>query len=230
VLAQWRLDPARVRFIHEAAGSLFRPTGGDPAGAEALAALGLAPDTRYLLYVGGISPHKNLSLLIDAFCALTAEAAFAGTKLLLVGDIEKDVFHSSLSEHREALRAKERGSDVVFTGFVPDAALVHLYNRSTALVLPSLDEGFGLPAIEAMACGTPVVASRAGSLPEVVGDAGLLFDPRDGEDLVARLRVVLGDPAVRAALSRQCLERAAGFSWAHAAGELRGIFEELHGR
>src|SRR5439155_23983655 len=102
---------------------------------------------------------------------------------------------------------------VTFTGFVPDADLTRFYRIATCLVLPSRDEGFGLPVIEAMACGTPVVASRAGALPELVGDAGLLVAPDGTEELVAALGRLLGDPELRAELRERGLRRARAFSW-----------------
>ena len=107
--------------------------------------------------------------------------------LVLVGDF-KDVFHTHVPEIEAAIAAAGLNDRVLLPGFVPDAELVYLYSRAYALVQPSLMEGFGLPAVEAMACGTPVVSSRAGSLPEVVGDAGLFFDPTDVASIAATIR------------------------------------------
>src|SRR5205085_8452889 len=111
-----------------------------------------------------------------------------------------------------AARASGYGGEIVFTGYVPDDDLVALYNAADLFVSPSLFEGFGLPPLEAMACGTPVVTSNTTSLPEVVGDAALMVDPRDAEALAGAMSAVLGDDALRAQLSRRGLERAAAFA------------------
>jgi glycosyltransferase involved in cell wall biosynthesis len=116
---------------------------------------------------------------------------------------------------------------VTFTGYVPDADLVHLYQAASCLVLPSRDEGFGLPVVEAMACGTPVVASRAGSLPELVGDAGLLVAPERVDDLARALSRLVSQPALRATLRERGLQRAAQLSWEQAADDLLAVFREL---
>jgi glycosyltransferase involved in cell wall biosynthesis len=136
----------------------------------------------------------------------------------MVGDLAADGFLANAGELRAkidadpALRAR-----AVFTGYVSDDDLVALYNGAVALVLPSLLEGFGLPAVEAMACGTPVLASRVGSLPEVVGDAGLLFDPQSAEEMAAAIRSVVDDPGLRGDLARRASDRARRFTWERAA-------------
>src|SRR5262249_29391329 len=147
------------------------------------------PGLRFVLYVGGLSPHKNLVRLIEAF----AQAAESGVRLVLVGDMG-DVFHTHVPELRAAVARCRLGDQVHFTGFVPDDDLAYLYNCAEALVQPSLWEGFGLPPVEAMACGTAVVSSTAGSLPEVLGEAGLYFDPTDVAAIAAALRRILSDP------------------------------------
>ena len=116
---------------------------------------------------------------------------------------------------------------MILTGFVPDDELVFLYSRATALVSPSLMEGFGLPAIEAMACGTPVIASRAGSLPEVIGDAGVYFDPTDVGSIAAAIASLLNDRGRRDLLARRAIQRAALFTWDASARALLACFDEL---
>ncbi len=157
-------------------------------------------DERFLLYVGGLSPHKNLLRLVEAF----AQAAPPDVKLVLVGDVH-DVFHTHVPEIRAAIARHELHERVILTGFVPDEDLVFLYSRAYALIQPSLLEGFGLPAVEAMACGTPVISSRAGSLPEVVGEAGVYFDPTDVASIAGAIRMLLDAPAHRDALARLAL-------------------------
>jgi glycosyltransferase involved in cell wall biosynthesis len=116
-------------------------------------------------------------------------------------------------------------SRVTFTGFVPDEDLVLLYNTATMLVVPSKGEGFGLPAVEAMACGLPVAASNRNSLPEVLGDAGLLFDPDSEAAIAASLLRLLRDPDLRIELGRRGLARAGAFSWDAGADTMVRVLE-----
>ena len=131
-----------------------------------------------------------------------AQGAPDDVLLVLTGDVH-DVFHTHVPEIRAAIERHQLGNRVIMTGFVPDEDLVFLYSRAYALVLPSLMEGFGLPAVEAMACGTPVISSRAGSLPEVVGDAGVYFDPTDVGSMAGAIRSFLSDHGQRAAMAQR---------------------------
>jgi glycosyltransferase involved in cell wall biosynthesis len=187
---------------------------------------GIEPRRPYLLYLGGLSPHKNLLRLIEAFARVLEVAADDDLRLILAGDIG-DVFHTHVPELRAAVARWGLGGRVHFPGFVPDDDLVVLYNRAVALVQPSLLEGFGLPPVEAMACGTPVVYSRAGSLPEVIGDAGLEFDPTDTGDMARAIGRLLTDPALRETLGQRALRRARRFTWAATARGLLECFDEL---
>jgi glycosyltransferase involved in cell wall biosynthesis len=219
LLAWFHLPHEKVEVITEGPDAVFRPTVPGPESDAALAAHGIVPDTRYLLYVGGLSPHKNLPRLIEAF----AKGAPAGVSLVLVGDTG-DVFHTHVPELRETVTRFGLDERVVFTGFVPDDVLAHLYSRAYALAQPSLMEGFGLPPVEAMACGTPVLCSTAGSLPEVVGDAGMYFEPTDVLAMAESIRRLLDDPAKRDALARRALRRASRFTWSTAAQLLLQTF------
>ncbi|MDE2509445.1 MAG: glycosyltransferase family 4 protein [Planctomycetota bacterium] len=224
LIACFRLDRDRVRAVHEAADAVFRPLERDAACDAALAAAGLAPDAKFLLYVGGLSPHKNLPRLLEAF----ARAAPPDWLLTLVGDLG-DGFHSHVPALREHVARLHLEARVLFTGYLCDEILVHLYNRSIALAQPSLLEGFGLPAVEAMACGAPVLASRAGSLPEVVGDAGIYFNPRDVEAIARAISALRDDPALRDELARRALERARQFDWGRTGRALVEAFESCVG-
>jgi glycosyltransferase involved in cell wall biosynthesis len=214
-----------IAVIPEAADRLFRPLRDDPALPEVLARWGLA-EGRFLLHVGGLSPHKNLEALIDAVAELRRRAGTEACRLALVGDYEGDVFFSAHEAVRRRIVALAMEEAVVLTGYVDDATLAFLYNGAAALVLPSLAEGFGLPAVEAMACGTPVVASRRGALPEVLGGAGLLFDPERPGDLGALLERLLADPDLRDRLRSLGLRRAAEFSWERSARHTFAVFLE----
>ena len=172
--------------------------------------------------MGGLSPHKNLIRLVEAF----AQGAPDDGLLVLAGDV-LDVFHTHVPEIRAAILRHDLSSRVIMTGFVPDEDLVFLYSRAHALVSPSLMEGFGLPAVEAMACGTPVISSRAGSLPEVVGDAGVYFDPTDVGSMASAIRAFLSDDDQRDAMARRARERAALFTWEASARALVACFDEL---
>ncbi|HZW33766.1 MAG TPA: glycosyltransferase family 1 protein [Isosphaeraceae bacterium] len=222
-LEDWlgRPDP-RIRVITEGPDPIFGPRGDDPAGDVILRRYGLEPRERYLLYVGGLSPHKNLPRLIDGF----ARAAEDDVRLVLTGDVH-DVFHTDVPAIRAAIERFGLNHRVLWTGFVPDQDLVYLYSRAYALVQPSLLEGFGLPAVEAMACGTPVISSRAGSLPEVIGQAGVYFDPTDAGSMAAAIRALLSDAGHRDTLARLALEQSQRFTWEAAARGLLDCFAEL---
>jgi len=212
----------KICVITEGPDPIFQPRAGDPEAGAVLHRLAIPPDARYLLYVGGLSPHKNLLRLIEAF----AQSAPAGVTLVLAGDVH-DVFHTHVPEIRAAIAHHGLSDRVIMTGFVPDDDLVLLYSRAYALVQPSLLEGFGLPAVEAMACGTPVISSRAGSLPEVVGDAGVYFDPTDVDSMASAIGSFLNDEAERHVLARLAREQAARFSWDNSARALLACFDEI---
>jgi glycosyltransferase involved in cell wall biosynthesis len=202
----------RIRVMYEASSSRFRPV-------EAGAAV--AP---YILYVGGISPNKNLATLIRAYHAL--EARQRGVKLFLVGDYNSDGFKGCYTQLTELITSLHLAGDVHFLGYVPDEDLCALYNRASLFAMPSLDEGFGLPAVEAMACGIPVVVSTGNSLAEVVADAGVTIDPHDCTALTAAMDRILSDDDYASDLRRRSLRRAEYFSWDAAAQRLLEVFEE----
>jgi glycosyltransferase involved in cell wall biosynthesis len=219
---RYRLSDDRLRVVGEGPDPIFRPMGDDSRAEAVVSRYGVSTSGRFLLYVGGLSPHKNLPRLIEGF----ARSAPADVSLVLVGDLN-DVFHTHIPEIRRTIAGHGLEDRVILTGFVPDADLVFLYSRAYALALPSLLEGFGLPAVEAMACGTPVVASRAGSLPEVVGDAGLFFDPLDVGEIGRTLGAILDDPGRRDDLAATALRRSTRFDWDRSALDLLACFEEL---
>ena len=149
---------------------------------------------------------------------MPAVVAAHDVSLVLAGDPAGDGFLANADELRRLADADAAlHGRCFFTGYIPDEDLVPLYNGAHALVMPSLAEGFGLPAIEAMACGVPVVSSNAGSLPEVVGDAGLFFDPGSPRDIAAQLTRILSDAALRDALAARAVRRASLFTWDRAA-------------
>ena len=220
------VHPSRIRIVPEAPAAIFRPDADVAPGVAALLAAGQRGDARLLLYVGGVAPHKNLDALVRCVKAIAGRPAFADVILVIAGDYSGDVFHSAYPRLRAQL---DEGGEprVVFTGRLDDEAIAGLMRLAQALVLPSFDEGFGLPGIEAAACGTAVVATRNSALPDVLGDAALFVDPRDEPALQAALERVLGDPALRAAMGARGSERARLCTWDAAARSLLDLFEEL---
>ncbi|MEA3345939.1 MAG: glycosyltransferase family 1 protein [Chloroflexota bacterium] len=168
---------------------------------------------RFFLHVGTLEPRKNLGLLLRAYDRLRA-AGEDPPPLILAGG--KGWMWERLFSQREELGLED---SVHFPGYVPFEELPLWYNAATCLLYPSLHEGFGLPPLESMACGTPVLSSNAASLPEVVGDAGLLLDPRDEELWAHELARVMSQPELRRELAERGLDRARRFTWGWAAEE-----------
>ena len=227
IIEYFGVPASRLRIISEAARPAFRVLEKDDVMTEVLGRYDIGPDEKFLLYVGGISPHKNLSTLVSAFDLVRTARGDAPVKLVLVGDYQGDSFFSAYPALKEQVRALGLDEQVIFTGFVPDEDLAYLYNAASALVFPSLEEGFGLPAVEAMACGTPVAASNCGSLPEVIGSAGRFFDPRNSEDIANVLLEILDNDALRSSMTEAGLFRSKDFLWKKAAHETLSIFDEL---
>ncbi len=221
IIEYFRLPESRLRVITEAARAVFTVLPHDEQWNEILRRHNLKADEKFLLYVGGISPHKNLNTLIDALNRLD------DTKLVIVGDYKDDPFFSAYPTLKKQVEELGLVDKVIFAGFVEDIDLAYLYNAATLVVLPSLEEGFGLPAVEAMACGTPVAASNRGSLPEVLGAAGVFFEPKDVEDMANVIKQILSDDTRREEMSRTGLNRSKQFMWKNAANDLLVIFEEL---
>jgi glycosyltransferase involved in cell wall biosynthesis len=179
---------------------------------------------RFILHVGMIEPRKNLTRLIQAY-AQFREATGLPHKLVLAGKL--GWLYQEIFREIEELSL---GDDVVFPGFVPDADLPALYSLADVFAYPSLYEGFGLPPLEAMACGTPVVCSNTSSLPEVVGDAALMVAPTDVQGLSHALGRMLEDETLRSEMVAKGLVRASLFSWEASARKLLGTFERLAAR
>jgi glycosyltransferase involved in cell wall biosynthesis len=174
----------------------------------------------YILNVGTLEPRKNLEGLLRAF----AKAKRKGIPhtLVITGA-------GGWGESRLAQLPTELGiaDSVLFTGFVTDEALPHLYANADFFVYPSLYEGFGLPVLEAMACGTPVIASNTSSIPEVAGDAGILVDPSSEGELVAAMMQLAGDGRLRDDLKKRGINRAASFSWERTAQETFAVYGKV---
>ncbi len=180
----------------------------------------------FILYAGAIRPHKNVVRIIEAFSALKnelqKEQRFPDLKLIIIGD--------DLSSHPRLRRTVVRSgvqNDVRFLGFVPIEVLRIFYDVAKIFVFPSLYEGFGLPPLEAMAYGTPVVASNTSSLPEVVGNAALLVNPENVFEIRRGLQRVLLDPALRAQMKKRGYDQAQRFSWTNSVSRILEIYHEV---
>lgn len=216
----------RIRLLSEAPAAVFRRID-DPASVQdAFAQLGLSKDAPVIAYLGGLSPHKNLVRLVTAFGRIVRDGGHEDARLLLVGDFERDVFYSSYPSLR-ALVSRECPAHVIFAGRLEDDLVARLLNGVRALVLPSMDEGFGLPAVEAAACGAAVVATRESALPEILGDAALYIDPASSDEIYQALLRVLDDDELRRDLGRRAEKRVAALSWQATAAGVDRIFDEL---
>ena len=217
LIAYFHIEASRITVVHEAAAPHFRPAA--PAQIEAVRARYGLPG-RYLLHVGTLEPRKNLVRLLEALHLLRRGGLDA--PLVLVG--AKGWLYEGFFRRLEEL-GLERA--VSLLGYVPDEDLPALYAAATACVLPSVYEGFGLPVLEAMACGTPVVCSRSSSLPELGAGAARYFDPLDVEEMAGALRWVWDDADLRREMSAAGLAQAARFSWARAASETMAVYRSV---
>ena len=170
---------------------------------------------KYIVYVGTLQPRKNLALLIEALENLK------DIKLVIVG--KKGWLYEDIFSKVKSLKLEDR---VIFTDFIPDTEIALLLNGAECFVLPSLYEGFGIPVVEAMACGCPVIASNTSSLPEIIGEAGVLFDPNSKEDLVKSLEKVLYGVKYREELINKGLERSKLFNWDKCTGIILKTIEK----
>ena len=210
---------SRFTVIAEGVEAPFAPgPGADDARLRAAAGV---PEGAYLVWAGSMrspDPRKALDVLVEAVAVLEAEGR--GVPLVLAGA-------PGVASAQLAALARERSVRLHLPGFVSDEALAALYRGAAAAVLPSRHEGFGLPALEAMACGAPLVAGRAGNLPDLCGDAAVLVPPGDPRELAAALGAVLGDPATAQRLRAAGPRRAAGFSWRRCAEETSAVYRAI---
>jgi len=218
--------PAAVRVVDEAPAPVFQRTTDASRVAAARRAAEVEPGSRLLVYVGGIAPHKNLKSLVDVFIDLVQCRSLSDVTLLLIGDYHDRVFFSAYPALRAYVDA--RGCSAVrFAGYLPDSTVAALLSDAVALVLPSLDEGLGLPGLEAAACGTAVIATRSSGLPEILGDAPIFVEPTSTHDLRSALDHLLADPQASVALGRRAAQKVEGLTWNRSAEQLLDVFAEL---
>jgi glycosyltransferase involved in cell wall biosynthesis len=223
VIRHLRVRPERVITVPNGVELHFQPLPAPDLAAQAPAArrrLGLPP--RYILHVGTIEPRKNLVRLIGAYMGLVAAGRDDGHDLVLAG--RRGWMYDSVFQAAEDSGLRPR---IHFLDYVPEPDLPLLYNLATVFVYPSLYEGFGLPLLEALACGTPVVAARTPSLVEVAGSAAMLIDPQDETAITLALELLIESPAKRQNLHQAGLARAAHYPWSAAARLMLGVYAGL---
>lgn len=219
IVKEFGIPPDKVRVIYLAVDAQFTPMS-EEAVSQFRDRKGLTDP--FVMYTGQWREHKNLVRLIRAFADVRKQLA---CKLVLVGKVDKafPVIPRTVEEAGLA-------DDVIFTGFVADADLPRYYNAADVFAFPSLSEGFGLPPLEAMACGTAVAASSAPPMPEILGKASDYFDPYDEADIARCLKRLLGDPAVRAAKRQAGFDQAGSYSWHRTAAETMASYERAIAR
>ena len=218
VIEHFGIDPQRVRVIQEGARREMKPL---PASESEGVLRRHAIDGPYLLYVGTIEPRKNLPVLLRAYDELLRTTPHRPRLVLCGGNGWK------YDEVYRLVEELKLGEMVRFLGYVADEDLPALYSAAECFLYPSVYEGFGLPPLEAMACGTPVITSNASSLPEVVGEGGLMHDPEDVRALTIGMARVLGEADLRRHLREVGQSRAELFSWDRAARETQALYDEV---
>ncbi len=210
------VDASRIDIAVEAPASVFRPR---DAGSirDAAGRAGLPEGAEWFIYVGGFSPHKNVPLIVRAHAAIASRGNGAKSHLVLVGEVNEQVFLDDLSAIRGEIARLGTEELVHWTGYISDDELSALASGAIALLLPSEAEGFGLPAVEAAACGTPVIASTESPLPLLLRDGGLFIKPGDQAALEDAMHLLSSDEQVRKAMGATAAKRAGALTWENAA-------------
>jgi glycosyltransferase involved in cell wall biosynthesis len=219
LIRAYGVDGRKIRVIYLGRDETLAPVRDGGSLADVRARYGITG--RYLLYVGTLQPRKNLARVIAAFARTAADPAFADLQLVLAG--KKGWLYDDLFAQVERLDLAGR---VVFPGYIEDADLPALLSGALAFVFPSLFEGFGIPVLEAGACGVPVITSNTSSLPEVAGDAALLVDPHDVDAIAEAMYRLVTDDALRSELARRGLANVQRFSWEKCARETLAVLLE----
>jgi glycosyltransferase involved in cell wall biosynthesis len=220
-------SPDRIWVVDEAPDPLFRRLSDSEIDGKIRARLGLSPPERFIVYLGGMNPHKNLGSLLESLSVLERAGRLRGIKLVLVGETETELFTPGLLEVRERVTSLGLSRHVQFTGYLEEEDVVQLLNAADFLVLPSFAEGFGLPAVESAACGTPVIATTNSPLPELLKGGGLFVDPGKPQELTLALARMLSDHDERRRLGRMALKQAGRLTWQRSAGQFLARLEGL---
>lgn len=223
IIKTYKIDPKKVTVCYPGYNEeLFRPVSDKQKIAQVLDKYQI--DSPYILFIGTVQPRKNLKRLIQAMVKID------NLKLVVVGKTSGEGRQAwKFEEIVELPKKLEIEDKVIFTGFVPNEDMLYLLNGATAFVLPSLWEGFGIPVVDAMACGVPVIVSNTSSLPEVAGKAGLYVDPNSVDQIEQAIRLISTDKKMHAKLSKLALEQAKKFSWKKMAKQLIEVLEKSAG-
>ena len=217
IIESLNVAPEKITVIYGGCSEIFQPGSDDGLKEWIKRKYQIKGD--FILYVGTLEPRKNLKGLIQAYNRSRAKEEFL---LVLAGG--RGWRYEHIFQLVKRLNLEDQ---VIFTGYVPEFDLPGLYGSASLFVYPSFYEGFGLPPLEAMACGVPVIVSNTTSLPEVVGDAGIYVDPNDTEQISVSIDLVLSDPKLHRALSEKGIERAKLFSWEKTANETLTLYKKL---
>lgn len=210
----------KIAVTHLAADDIFAPMDKEVCTSFIKQKYGI--DRNMILYLGGFSPRKNVKSILVAF-SMIYEGLSKDYKIVIIGSAKDD--HQFLTKLAQSLGIGDR---VFFTGYVPYEDLPYFYNGADVFVYPSLYEGFGLPILEAISCGTPTITSNVSSIPEVAGDGALLINPFDTEELAKAIVEVLEDSSLKAELISRGFERASFFSWEKTASQTLKIYENTY--
>lgn len=218
---------SRIRITEEAPSGVYQPDAPAADVDRVARRIGLPAGARWFTYVGGFNPHKHVDLLVRAHGALVRQLGPDAPFLVLAGTLDGDVFHGALAQIRRAIDEEGSAARVVWPGFVPDEDLRALHCGARALALPSASEGFGLPAVEAAACGTPVIATTASPLPRLLEGGGLFVPPGDLAALTTALGTLATDDALRQRLGSVAHRRATALSWVRGAERALAALAEV---
>ncbi|HYN80286.1 MAG TPA: glycosyltransferase family 1 protein [Gemmatimonadaceae bacterium] len=203
----------KIRVAVEAPATEYRPSTSEGDVTAAAKRAGLPAGARWFVYLGGFNPHKNVPAIVRAHAALAAELGDAAPYLLLIGTRDRDVFQTEGADIQSAIETGGASHLVKWTGFVEDETLRHLHSGSLGLVLVSEAEGFGLPAVEAAACGTAVIATTDSPLPELLEGGGIFIRPGDDASLLSAMRTLATDEKTRRELGANALSAARKLTW-----------------
>lgn len=218
VMRLFHVPEGKIEVIYEAADEIYHPI--EDSGILTQIRSKYKIPNKFILFVGVLEPRKNIARLIQAFSILKKKFEY---KLVIVGG--SGWFYDEIFEQVRRLHLE---GEIIFTGYVPREDLQALYNAAELFIYPSLYEGFGLPPLEALACGTPVITSNVSSLPEVVGDAALLVDPYNIEEMTQAMYRVLTDRNLRYSMIDKGLRQAKKFSWKRTAQETLQVYKEVY--
>lgn len=221
ILEFYGADHGKIKVVHNGFDErIYRQISDSVKIAEVLSQYGIkAP---YIFYVGRLEKKKNIDRLIEAYAIMKKKFSAINHKLVLVGSAG-----FGFDEIKYVINEFDLEEDVIITGWIPEHDMPYIYNAADLFVFPSLYEGFGIPLLEAMACGTPVAASKAAAIPEVAGDAALLFNPKDKNDMADKMAKILLDRACASELSAKGLARAKNFGLKECARNTLDLIESM---